>query len=144
MAILGLDAHCPIAHCLDVVGDRWTLLIVREALRGATRFSEFRDALGIPRDVLTARLVTLVEGGALARRSYQQPGERARDEYVVTEAGRELLVILSALGEWGARHAGGTTNLRFADADTGEIVAARLTTADGRVLDPQQVAVVTR
>ena len=143
MAILGHDSACPIAHCLDVIGDRWALLIMREALRGETRFSGIQSALGIPRDVLTARLATLVDGGALARQSYQQPGQRARDEYLVTVAGRELFIILSALGEWGVRHAGGSTTLRFADATTGELVGARLATADGRIVDPQQVVAVT-
>ena len=135
MAILGRDTDCPIAHSLDVLGDRWTLLIMRDALRGSTRFSEFRESLGIPRDILTARLNTLVEGGALARQSYRSPGERARDEYVVTEAGHELVVILSALGEWGTRHAGGSTTLRFTDAASGEVVGARLVTAEGRVVE---------
>jgi len=144
MAILGHDTACPIAHSLDVLGDRWTLLIMREAVRGSTRFSDFVTALGAPRDILTARLATLVDGGALARQSYQQPGQRARDEYLVTEAGRELIVILLALGEWGTRHAGGSTTLRFADAETGELVGARLATADGRIVDPQRVVAVTR
>ena len=140
MAILGNDLACPIAHGLDVLGDRWALLIMREALRGSTRFGEFRESLGIPRDILTARLTTLVEGGALAKRGYQSPGERGRDEYVVTGAGHELVTILSALGEWGTRHAGGSTTLRFTDAGTGEIVGARLVTAEGRVVDASDVA----
>lgn len=140
MAILGNDLACPIAHGLDVLGDRWTLLIMREALRGSTRFSEFREALGMPRDVLTARLATLVDGGVFAKQSYRAPGERSRDEYVVTEAGHELVIILSALGEWGTRHAGGSTTLRFTDAASGEMVGARLVTAGGRVVAASDVA----
>ena len=144
MAILGGEPTCPIAHSLDVLGDRWSLLIMRNALRGETRFSELRAALGIPRDILAARLATLVEGGALARQSYQRPGERARDEYVVTEAGRELGVILAALGEWGVRNAGGATSLRFSDMTTDEVVGARLVTPEGRVVDTQSVVLTTR
>lgn len=146
MAILGGEPTCPIAHGLDVLGDRWTLIIMRNALRGSTRFSEFREALGIPRDILAVRLATLVDGGALTKRAYRAPGERARDEYVVTDAGRELFVILAALGEWGARNTviDGEIALRFADADTGELVGARLVTAAGRIVDPQRVVAVTR
>ena len=144
MAIIGGEPTCPVAHSLDVLGDRWTLLIMRNALRGSTRFSEFHEALGIPRDILTARLTTLVEGGVLEKRGYQSAGERRRDEYLVTEAGRELSVILAALGEWGARHAGGATSLRFTDAATDEIVGARLVTAAGRVVDAREVALSSR
>ncbi len=146
MAILGGEPTCPIAHGLEVLGDRWTLLVMRNALRGATRFSEFQSALGIPRDILAARLATLVAGGALAKQGYRAPGERSRDEYVVTDAGRELLVILSALGEWGARHTAidGEVSIRFADAETGETVGARLVTAAGRVVDARDVVAVAR
>ena len=96
--------RCPIARTLDVLGDRWTLLIVRDAIAGSTRFTQFRESLGMPRDVLAARLETLVEGGVLDRRTVPREGERARDEYFVTDAGRELIVVLGALGDWGARN----------------------------------------
>ncbi len=96
--------RCPIARTLDVLGDRWTLLIVRDALAGSTRFTQFLESLGLPRDVLSARLEALVEGGVLDRRAVQRDGARSRDEYFVTDAGRELLVVLGALGDWGARH----------------------------------------
>ena len=98
------SARCPIARSLDVIGDRWTLLIVRDALAGRARFSEFRESLGIPRDVLTSRLETLVSGGVLESRSYRAQGSRSRDEYVLTDAGRDLIVVLGALGGWGTRH----------------------------------------
>ena len=96
--------RCPIARTLDVLGDRWTLLIVRDAIAGSTRFTEFRESLGMPRDVLSDRLDTLVEGGVLDRRTVSREGQRARDEYFVTDAGRELMVVLGALGDWGARN----------------------------------------
>ena len=144
--VIGGDLACPIANSLAVLGDRWTLLIMRNALRGSSRFSEFHETLGIPRDILTARLATLVEGGPLARESYREPGERARDRYVVTPAGHELLVILSALGEWGARNCviDGSTDTRFMDAATGEVVSARLVTADGRVVETAEVVATER
>ncbi|MCU1410845.1 MAG: transcriptional regulator [Rhodoglobus sp.] len=96
--------RCPIARTLDVLGDRWTLLIVRDAIAGSTRFTEFRESLGMPRDVLADRLDTLVAGGVLERRTVSREGQRARDEYFVTDVGRELMVVLGALGDWGARN----------------------------------------
>lgn len=144
--VIGGDLSCPIANSLAVLGDRWTLLIMRNALLGSSRFSEFHDALGIPRDILTARLAALVEGGALARESYKAAGERARERYIVTPAGHELLVILSALAEWGARNCAidGTTSTRFVDAVSGEVVSARLVTADGRVVETAEVVATER
>jgi DNA-binding HxlR family transcriptional regulator len=84
-----------------VVGERWSLLILRESHRGATRFDEFRDALGISSDILTARLGTLVKHGVLERRPYREPGRRERLEYHLTESGRQLQLVLGALGQWG-------------------------------------------
>ena len=87
-----------------MVGERWTLLILRDAFLGSTRFSEFRRSLGIAADVLTDRLATLVEHGVLTRSTYQEAGSRAREEYRLTDAGRELRVVLGALQQWGDEH----------------------------------------
>ncbi|HEX3778785.1 MAG TPA: helix-turn-helix domain-containing protein [Pseudonocardiaceae bacterium] len=95
---------CSIARSLEVVGARWTLLILREALSGSTRFAEFRAALGIAPDVLSERLGTLVEYGILRKEPYQEPGARARHSYHLTPAGRELWVVLGALQQWGDDH----------------------------------------
>src|SRR5689334_3161019 len=99
---LGKDSTCSIARSLEVLGDRWTLLIVREALiAGSTRFQEFREALGIAPNLLTQRLTFLIEEGLLTRRTYQEAGTRSRDEYVLTEAGRSLNLVIAALSDWG-------------------------------------------
>jgi len=95
---------CAIARSLGVLGERWTLLILREAVAGSNRFSEFRGGLGVTPDVLTARLNTLVEHGVMEKVPYQEPGERVRFSYVLTDAGRELLVVLLALQQWGDKH----------------------------------------
>lgn len=126
LGILGGDERCPIARSLDVLGEKWTLMIVRDALAGSTRFSQFQQSLGIPREVLTARLGSLVEGGVLERTSYKPDGGRAREEYVLTAAGRDLSLVLLALGGWADRHRPSerTTDLRFVDAETGEPVEA--------------------
>lgn len=96
---------CAIARSLGVLGERWTFLILREAATAeATRFSQFRTALGVASDVLTERLNTLVEHGILEKVAYQEPGERSRHSYSLTPSGRELLVILAALQQWGDAH----------------------------------------
>ena len=95
------DLQCSIERSLHVVGERWSLLILRESHRGATRFDEFRDTLGISSDILTARLGTLVKHGVLERRPYREPGRRERLEYHLTESGRQLQLVLGALGQWG-------------------------------------------
>lgn len=95
---------CAIARSVGVLGERWTFLILREAMVGTTRFSEIRKTLGIAPDVLTERLSTLVEHGVLRKTRYQQAGERARFSYELTPAGRDLTVILCALQQWGDEH----------------------------------------
>ena len=97
----GGEARCQIVRTLDVVGEKWSMLIVRNALRGQTRFSQFRDQLGIPTDILTARLKTLVDGGILEKRSYREEGTRERFSYHLTEAGRGLNLVLAAIVQWG-------------------------------------------
>jgi DNA-binding HxlR family transcriptional regulator len=97
-------SSCAIARTLSVLGERWTFLILREALAGVTRFADFRDGLGVAPDVLTERLATLVDFGVLVRRPYQEPGRRTRLAYALTPAGRELQVVLGALQQWGDEH----------------------------------------
>jgi DNA-binding HxlR family transcriptional regulator len=98
------DDPCAIARSLGVLGERWTLLILREASRGADRFSQFREALGVAPDVLAERLGTLVAYGVMEKVPYQEPGERARASYRLTPPGEELAVVLAALQQWGDEH----------------------------------------
>ncbi|MFD6182721.1 winged helix-turn-helix transcriptional regulator [Streptomyces goshikiensis] len=93
------DADCAIAQALDVVGDWWTLLIVRDAARGLRRFEEFQRELGMSRKVLAERLRLLVEAGVLTREPYQD--RPVRHEYRLTPRGRGLLPVLVALQDWG-------------------------------------------
>jgi DNA-binding HxlR family transcriptional regulator len=148
LGILGGDERCPIARSLDVLGEKWTLMIVRDALAGSTRFSQFRDSLGIPREVLSARLASLVEGGVLERTTYKPDGGRAREEYVLTDAGRDLSLVLLALGDWADRHrpTALTPDLRFVDRDTGEPVEAGALTrvAQRRIAAADLQAVTSR
>lgn len=95
------DSYCSIARALSVVGERWTLLILREAFAGARRFDEFRQRLGIARNVLTARLQGLVRDGVLER--VPCPESPRRFEYRLTPKGRDLYPVLVSLLRWGDR-----------------------------------------
>lgn len=96
-------AVCPIARSLDVLGDPWVLLILREAFLGGTRFEEFRDRLGIADNVLSRRLTSMVDNGLLRKEPYRAD-QRTHDAYRLTEAGADLLPVLQALGAWGSKH----------------------------------------
>jgi DNA-binding HxlR family transcriptional regulator len=96
------DQSCSIARTLEVVGERWTLLVLRDALFGLRRFDEFRSSLGIASNVLAARLDRLCDEGLLERRPYQTRPER--HEYLLTEKGRDLAPALLMLMRWGDRH----------------------------------------
>jgi DNA-binding HxlR family transcriptional regulator len=94
---------CPIARALEIVGERWTLLIVRDVLAGIRRFDQLQESLGVARNVLTDRLNRLVEEGVLERVRYSE--RPPRDEYRLTAKGRELERALTALRRWGDKHA---------------------------------------
>ncbi|GIM93004.1 winged helix-turn-helix transcriptional regulator [Paractinoplanes toevensis] len=98
------DALCSIERSLAVVGERWSLLILRQAHSGTTRFADFQSALGLSPQVLTARLTTLVAAGVLEPREYRVAGARTRVDYHLTVAGRELRLVLGALQQWGDDH----------------------------------------
>lgn len=99
------DQVCSIARALEVLGERWTLLIVRDTLLGLGRFDDLQRSLGMARNVLTDRLGRLVDAGVLERVPYQQ--HPPRHEYRLTAAGRELAVPLVGLMHWGDRHLAG-------------------------------------
>jgi DNA-binding HxlR family transcriptional regulator len=100
-----LDAGCPLERSLAVLGDGWTLMIMREAFSGTRRFEGFRERLGIARNILSGRLQTLVTDGLLERALYQHHPDRY--EYRLTEKGIDLYDALIALRRWGARWLGG-------------------------------------
>jgi DNA-binding HxlR family transcriptional regulator len=95
--------NCSIQRTLEIVGEKWSLLVLREAFYGVRRFSDFEHALGCARNILSARLATLVEHGILAREPYREPGSRVRYEYRLTEKGIELFPAIVALMRWGDR-----------------------------------------
>jgi len=97
---------CPIGRASSLLGDRWILLILREATLGSTRFDDFKERLGIADNILAARLRRLLDAGILVRVPYSD-GRRRRHEYRLTQAGADLSPVLRALGEWGERHTDG-------------------------------------
>ncbi|MEO3772591.1 helix-turn-helix domain-containing protein [Micromonospora sp. B9E7] len=96
--------NCTIARAMEVLGERWTLVVLREVFTGVRRFDDMRVRTGIPRQVLTNRLATLVEQGVLRREPYREPGSRLRHEYRLTEKGLDLWPVLVAVLGWGDRH----------------------------------------
>jgi DNA-binding HxlR family transcriptional regulator len=119
------DMACPIARSLEHVGEWWSMLILRDAFAGVTRFDEFQASLGIAPNMLARRLTALVEGGLLERRRYQE--RPPRDEYVLTTRGRDFKPVLAALVAFGRRHypaPGRKTHPRYAGLFTGEATAA--------------------
>ncbi|MEV4343269.1 helix-turn-helix domain-containing protein [Actinoplanes sp. NPDC049596] len=135
---------CSVSRSLAVLGERWTLLIIRDALSGITKFESFRDSLRLGPDILADRLATLVEYGVMEKHTYQEPGERARDEYHLTQAGRQLHVIIGALQLWGDSNLpwpSGPSTERL-DRRTGKPVRVAFVDEDGRQLPDEKIDVV--
>jgi DNA-binding HxlR family transcriptional regulator len=97
------EMNCSVAQCLEIVGEWWSLLIVRDAFLGVTRFDDFQARLGIARNILNQRLNHLVENGVLKRVPYQD--HPPRSEYRLTDKGRDLWQVITAMRQWGDRWA---------------------------------------
>jgi len=131
--------NCSIARALELVGERWSLLVVRDCLRGLRRFDELQASLGIASNVLANRLERLVASGVLERIRYQERPERY--EYRLTEMGLELRVPLIALMHWGDRHlapAGPPMLVEHAHCG-GEVSEQLVCTGCGEVLEPGEI-----
>ena len=113
---------CPIARSLAFAGDAWSLLILRDAHAGLTRFDQFRKSLGIAPTILTRRLATLTEEGLLVKQRYSE--HPPREEYLLTQAGVDFLPVLFIIGAWGRQHRGGGKLVRFVDDETGTEIKA--------------------
>ncbi|HEY0182268.1 MAG TPA: helix-turn-helix domain-containing protein, partial [Rhodopila sp.] len=133
--------ECPVARSLDVIGDWWSLLIVRDAFRGLRRFSEFQRSLGLARNILTVRLRSLVADGIME--TVPAADGSAYQEYVLTEKGRRLLPVLLALRQWGIAcfPDGGPWGTEWVERDTGRPVRGlAIQSEDGRPLTAADVA----
>jgi DNA-binding HxlR family transcriptional regulator len=134
---------CSIARSLEVIGEWWTLLILREAFFGITRFEEFQERLGIARNVLATRLDSLVDHGVLERRCYDEA--RGRNDYVLTEKGKALWPVLTTIRQWGDKWVVGKGNeaVRMVHNSCGEETTAALACAHcGETLHRRDVRIV--
>jgi DNA-binding HxlR family transcriptional regulator len=95
--------NCSVKRALDIVGEKWTLLVLREAFYGARRFEQFQAHVGCARNILAERLTTLVDAGVMRRVPYRDHGQRERNEYRLTEKGFDLMPSVVALMQWGDR-----------------------------------------
>ena len=127
---------CSIARTLALIGDRWTLLVLRDVANGVRRFDELVRHLGVARNVLSRRLAALVDGGLVTRTAYRDEGARERHEYRLSPAGRDFMPILLAVMTWGDRHLAGADGPPAipTHADCGAPVRIRVSCEDGHEL----------
>jgi DNA-binding HxlR family transcriptional regulator len=134
--------NCSLAQTLSIVGERWTLLILRDAFFGAKRFGQFERSLGIAKNILSARLSMLVEEGILQRRA---SAEGAHTEYLLTERGLDLQPVLLSMTHWGDRHRPNAKGDRliFVERESGKpIRRMSAVSEDGRTLLPRDIRAV--
>jgi DNA-binding HxlR family transcriptional regulator len=143
-ALTARNPRCSVGRSLEVLGEKWTLLIVREAFWGRTRFAEFRERLGVAPDVLTDRLAKLVNAGVMERRAYREEGEREREEYVLTDEGTALKPILASFAEWGDVYVptGFGPSTEFRDARSGSRVRVAFVDESGAEVPLDRVTMV--
>ena len=132
------NAQCPVARALEVLGDRWALMILRDAFDGLRRFSEFQKNLGLAKNILASRLKLLVESGLLA----MQPASdgSAYKEYVLTEKGRSVFPVVVGLRQWGERFLfdAGEARSELVEGATGQgLETLQVRAVDGRVLNAE-------
>lgn len=131
--------ECAIEKTMAVVGTKSAMLIMREAYYGTTRFDDFARRVGITKAATSARLSELVELGLLRRQPYQEPGQRSRDEYVLTDAGIAFMPVVWALFEWGRRHLPGRNRLRLTHLGCGAEVSVEIRCAEGHLVPPDEL-----
>ena len=117
---------CPIEKTMALLGTKSAMLIMREAYYGTTRFEDFWRRVGVTKAAASARLNELVDAGLLERRPYKEPGQRSRDEYVLTDAGTDFMPVVWAMFEWGRRHLPHSPQLRLAHRDCGAEAAVEI------------------
>jgi DNA-binding HxlR family transcriptional regulator len=136
--------HCSIAATLSLVGEKWTILILRDVFHGVTRFDDFLRRLECSPAVLSARLKTLTDAGLLRKVGYREPGERERFAYRPTRAAVELLPVLVGLMQWGDCHMApcGEGPVQIRSRASGKLVHAALLDEDGTPVSPRDMQIV--
>ena len=132
--------HCPIEKTMALVGTRSAMLLMREAYYGTKRFDDFARRVGITKAATSARLSELIEAGLFVKQPYREPGQRSRDEYVLTNAGTEFMPVVWAMFEWGRRHFDDTP-LRLSHLDCGAEATVEIRCAKGHEVSPDELGV---
>jgi DNA-binding HxlR family transcriptional regulator len=133
--------NCTVHRTLDLIGEKWSLLLIRDAMNGVRRFDDFRRHVGLSEAVLADRLRKLVAGGILQTVAYREEGRRTRHEYRLTRKGWDLWPVMIALKQWGDQYTADPEGppLEVRHADCGEPVRAAVVCAEGHgPLDPPQ------
>ena len=136
--------RCPIDRTLQIVGSRSAFLLLREAFYGSTRFDDLVRLTGFTEAVAAKRLKELVEHGLLEKRPYQEPGQRTRHEYVLTQRGHDLLPVLVALSEWGRKHSPAKGGPTYLHEDCGAEASVALRCAKGHHMIEDDLVVTTQ
>lgn len=131
--------ECAIEKTMAVVGTKSAMLIMREAYYGTTRFDDFARRVGITKAATSARLSELVELGLLRRQRYQEPGQRSRDEYVLTDAGVDFMPVVWSLFEWGRHHLPGRNRLRLTHLGCGAEATVEIRCAEGHLVPADEL-----
>ena len=135
--------NCPVDRAMQLVGSRSTMLLMREAYYGTTRFDAFAARVGMTEAVTARRLRELVDAGLLERQPYQEPGQRTRHEYVLTERGLDLMPALFALGQWGRKHLPHDGTPALSHAGCGAPVRVELRCAEGHRPGPDELVITS-
>lgn len=130
--------QCAIEKTMSLVGTKSAMLLMREAYYGTTRFDDFSRRVGITKAATSARLAELVEAGLLTKQPYLEPGQRSRDEYVLTPAGTDFMPVVWAMFEWGRHHLG-DTGLRLTHLGCGADATVEIRCAAGHEVPPDEL-----
>lgn len=131
--------HCPVEKAMKIVGSRNAMLTMREAFYDTTRFDDFAERVGMSPATTAANLRLLTEAGLLQRQPYQVEGSRTRDEYVLTDAGVDLMPVVFGLFEWGKRHASDGPTVDLVHIDCGEPIEQHVTCRAGHLVNPDDL-----
>jgi DNA-binding HxlR family transcriptional regulator len=131
--------ECAIEKTMAAVGTKSGMLIMREAYYGTTRFDDFARRVGITKAATSARLTELVDVGLLTRRPYREPGQRSREEYVLTDAGLEFMPVVFSMFEWGRHNLPGRNRLRLTHLDCGAEATVEIRCAEGHLVQPDEL-----
>ena len=136
-------SDCNLARSFELIGDRWTLLILRSAMYGVRRFDDFQAELDVPRSVLSSRLAGLVDAGIMERREYREEGQRPRIEYPLTKMGAQLGLPFFAMTAWGDKWlAEGEPRFGLRSRANGQKLKVALVDQRGKPVKPQDVQFV--